>query len=200
MRSLDQQTKTSGDVDSSLPSRRKRYLSKEDEGPTHSYRLRRTIVLVILAALVAAVMTNVKGQLTRVDERRRKSSSDLESIHHKVDQQRTEFELGVNHDRELAQGVSMDVGHTDVLHQHFEGWIWLMPDRKTIWIHSCGIQQPLTFCSQGDDRPRELVITRVTKYSVIGYVLTPQERPAATSNTALFTPDGLAVADFQGAR
>ena len=45
----------------------------------------------------------------------------------------------------------MDVSHTDVLHQRFDGWIWLLPDHKTISIHSRGVQQPLTFYSQGDE-------------------------------------------------
>jgi hypothetical protein len=148
----------------------------------------------------AAVMTDVKGQLARVDERSSQSRSDLASIHRRVDRERTEFELGVNHDRELAQGVNMDVTHTDVLHQRFDGWMFLMPDRKTIWIHNRGLQQPLTFYSQGDDRPRELVITRVTKYSIVGYVLTPRERAAVTTGASRVAPDGSALADSPSAR
>jgi chaperonin cofactor prefoldin len=129
----------------------------------------------------SAAMADVDHRIESVDQRGRQSASDLESIHRKVDQERTEFEVGVNHDRELAQGVSMDVSHTDVSHQRFDGWIWLMPDRKTIWLHSRGIQQPVLFYAEGDARRRELVITRVTKYSVIGYILMPRQNIPATS-------------------
>jgi hypothetical protein len=129
----------------------------------------------------SAAMADVDGRIARVDQRSSESASDLESIHRKVDQERTDFEVGINHNRELAQGVSMNASHTDVLHQRFDGWIWLMPDRKTIWLHSRGIQQPLTFYTEGDARPRELVITRVTKYSLIGYILMPRQNVAATS-------------------
>jgi hypothetical protein len=65
--------------------------------------------------------------------------------------------------------------------QRFDGWVWLMPDRRTIWIHSRGLQQPLVFYNQGDDRPRELVVTRVTRYSVVGYVLEPKENGPLTA-------------------
>jgi predicted nucleic acid-binding Zn-ribbon protein len=128
-----------------------------------------------------AAMADIDGRIARVDQRSSQSASDLESIHRKVDQERTDFEVGINHDRELAQGVSMDVSHTDALHQRFDGWIWLMPDRKTIWLHNRGIQQPVTFYTEGDARPRELVVTRVTKYSLIGYILMPRQNVVATS-------------------
>ncbi len=139
-----------------------------------------------------AAMADADRRIASVDQRSSQSASDLQSIHRKVDQQRMEFEVAVNHDRELAQGVSMDVSHTDVLHQRFEGWIWLMPDRKTIWLHSRGIQQPLTFYTEGDQRPRELVITRVTKYSVIGYILMPRQNAADTTGASRFDTRGLA--------
>ncbi len=143
-------------------------------------------------------MADVDRQIARVDQRSSQSASDLDSIHRKVDRERTEFEVAVNHDRELAQGVSMDVNHTDVVHQRFDGWIWLMPDRKTIWLHSRGIQQPLTFYTAGDERPRELVITRVTKYSVIGYILMPRQNAGATGGTSRVDTRGLAAAASQG--
>ena len=131
------------------------------------------------------------ARLAGVDQRSSQSTTDLESVHRKIDQERTGFELAVNHDRELAQGVNLNVSHTDVLHQRFDGWIWLLPDHKTISIHSRGVQQPLTFYSQGDERPRELVITRVTKYTVIGYILQPRPNGTVPSDSA---PDTAAVA------
>jgi uncharacterized protein (DUF342 family) len=98
-----------------------------------------------------ATLTSLNQQIARVDQQSDQSKSDLESLHRRVDQELIGFEAGVNHDRELAPGVNMDVSHTDVSHQRFSGWVWLMPDRKTIWIHGRGLQQPLVFYSQGDD-------------------------------------------------
>jgi hypothetical protein len=122
-----------------------------------------------------ATLAGLDRRIARVDQRSDKSRSDLESLHRRVDREQIGFEVAVNHDRELAPGVNLDVSHTDISHQRFDGWVWLMPDRRTIWIHGRGLQQPLVFYNQGDDRPRELVVTRVTKYSVVGYVVEPKE-------------------------
>ena len=147
-----------------------------------------------------ATMASLNHDMARIDQRSGQSASDLESIHRKVDQRRIGFELAVNHARELAPGVNMDVSHTDVSHQRFDGSMWLMPDRRTIWIHGRGLQEPLVFYNEGDDRPRELVVTRVTKYSVIGYVLAPRENatPASISSTGLNSPDSVALLQSEG--
>ena len=147
-----------------------------------------------------ATMASLNRQIARVDQRSDQSAIDLESIHRKVDQKRIGFEVAVNHVRELAPGMNIDVSHTDVSHQRFDGSVWLMPDRRTIWIHGRGLQQPLVFYNEGDDRPRELVVTRVTKYSVIGYVLAPRENggPVPVASTALNSPDSIAVLQPEG--
>jgi len=126
-------------------------------------------------------MASMNQEIGYIGQRSDQNTSDLESIHRKVDQTRIGFEVAVNHERELAPGVNMDVTHTDVSHQRFDGWVSLAPDRRTIWIKGRGLQQPLTFYNQGDERPHELVVTRVTKYSVIGYVLAPRENAAPAS-------------------
>ncbi len=147
-----------------------------------------------------AVVANLGHQLANVDQRSSQSTADLESVHRKIDRERTGFELALNHDRELAQGVNLNVSHTDVLHQRFDGWLWLLPDHKTISIHSRGVQQPLSFYSQGDERPRELVITRVTKYSVIGYILQPRQNATAPNGASGSDTAALAVRDFQATK
>jgi hypothetical protein len=70
----------------------------------------------------------------------------------------------------------LQVNRTNVGYQRFEGWVFLMPDRRTIWVHDQGVQRPVEFYSREDRRPRELVITRVTKYSVVGYLLLPESK------------------------
>jgi len=147
-----------------------------------------------------ATMASLNREIARIDQRSGQSQSDLESIHRKVDRERIGFELAVNHDRELAPGVNMDVSHTDISHQRFDGWLWLTPDRRTMWIHGRGLQQPLVFYSQGDDRPRELVVTRVTKYSVVGYLLVPREHAAGPpiSSAAQTSGGGSAFSGSEG--
>ena len=62
---------------------------------------------------------------------------------------------------------------TNTAYRRVNGWLWLMPDRRTVWIRGQNVQQPVIFYTQEDPRLRELVITHVTKNSVAGYVLLP---------------------------
>jgi hypothetical protein len=107
-------------------------------------------------------------------ERSDQNDRDLATVHSKVDRERIDFELDVNHDRQLAPGISLAVNHTDVHHQRFNGRVWLGPERQTLWIRGQGLQQPLVFYTKSDEQPRELVITRVTRSAVVGYLLLPR--------------------------
>jgi len=49
------------------------------------------------------------------------------------------------------------------------GWMWLMPDRRAIWLRD-QMQGPVIFYGHEDGKRRELVITRVTPNSVTGYL------------------------------
>jgi predicted nucleic acid-binding Zn-ribbon protein len=118
----------------------------------------------------------VDEQLASLDQQVKGDNRELAAVRTQIERRRVEFEAGTNHTRDLAPGVTLQVSHTNVNQQRFDGWVFLMPDRRTVWVHGQGLQQPLVFYSQGDGRPRELVITRVTKYSVIGYVLLPESR------------------------
>lgn len=113
-------------------------------------------------------------RVTTAGQRFDQNDRDLAAVHSKVDRERVDFELDVNHDRQLAPGISFALNHTDVHHQRFNGRVWLMPDRRTLWIRGQGLQQPLVFYTESDERPRELVITRVTRSAVAGYLLLPR--------------------------
>ena len=121
-------------------------------------------------------LNRVDEQLASLDQQVKGGKSELAAVQTQIEHRRVEFEAGANHTRELAPGVTLQVSRTNVNQQRFDGWVFLMPDRRTMWVRGQGLQQPLVFYSREDSRPRELVITRVTKYSVIGYVLLPESR------------------------
>jgi len=81
------------------------------------------------------------------------------------------FNVPMNHSRQLAPGISVGVTATDAGLQQMNGWMWLMPDRRTVWLHDQGVQSPRVFYDYKDGRRRELVITRVTRDSVMGYLI-----------------------------
>ena len=79
------------------------------------------------------------------------------------------FSLTKRHSRQLAPGISIGIDETDADSQVVKGWLWVMPDRHTIWLKDQPAHEPLVFSQNGERR--ELMITRVTDSSVTGYLL-----------------------------
>lgn len=121
-------------------------------------------------------LANLDQRVATIDQQTGESSRQLDAVRNKLARDRVDFELGVHHNREIAPGITLDVSHTDVLHQRYDGYVWVMPDRRTVWVRSQGLQKPLVFYSKADERPRELVVTRVTKNSIVGYLLLPPDK------------------------
>ena len=86
------------------------------------------------------------------------------------------FEVSTNHSRRLSNGILLGLTTTDVSHHRVNGWMWVMPDRRTIWLHNHSAKEPVTFYGRWDGKRRELVITGVTRTSVQGYLLLPGQR------------------------
>jgi LPXTG-site transpeptidase (sortase) family protein len=94
-----------------------------------------------------------------------------QTIKSDVKPERVSFTIATDHSRQLAPGISLGVTSTDIGHHQMSGWMWLMPDRRTVWLRDHGTQDPLVFYGHGDGKRRELVITRVTANSVSGYLI-----------------------------
>ena len=92
---------------------------------------------------------------------------------HRPTVKRVTFEVSEGHSLQVSPGISFGLTGIGLSHLRVNGWIWLMPDRRTIWLRDRGTQQPVVFYGYTDGKRRELVITRVTTNSVIGYVLLP---------------------------
>lgn len=135
-------------------------------------------------------------QVSLLHNRMDHGERNLDALAQRLDHRRLDFELAKKNTRELAPGVSLRVTGTDVRRQQIDGWVWLMPDRRTLWVRDLGLQQPLIFYHKDSDDPSQLVITRVTKDAVIGYLLLPAgsqatfgasaegKKPAASGSTA----------------
>ena len=115
------------------------------------------------------------AQLQQSEEADRR---DVDAIGHKLAEHRIDFEISKNHSRELAEGISLDITSTNLLHRSASGWLWVMPDRRTIWLKGQNSGEPVVFYGHEDGQKRELVITNVTKDSVTGYLLLPGESSA----------------------
>ena len=79
------------------------------------------------------------------------------------------FQVGKSRSRQLAPGISVGVTDIDVLAGRVDGWLSVMPDRRTVWLRNQKTQEPLTFYQDGEKR--ELTIARVTRDGASGYLL-----------------------------
>jgi sortase A len=84
------------------------------------------------------------------------------------------FEVPVKHSRTLAPGISLGVTDIDVASRTVDGWMWLMPDRRTIWLKRQYANSPLLFFGREDGRERDLVITSISKGVAKGYLVVPR--------------------------
>lgn len=121
-------------------------------------------------------------QLAALAEQMGSKTREVAALSKKLDVKRVDFEVTRNHTGPLTDEISLSVTGTDVSHRRITGWMWVMPDRRTIWLHGQGAQQPVVFYGYQDGKRRELVITNVARDSVTGYLLLPGD--SDTSLTA----------------
>ncbi len=112
-------------------------------------------------------------QLASLNEQIDRETRDAEDLAKKLAIKRVDFEVTRNHSQELTRGVSLEITGGDISHRRVTGWMWVMPDRRTIWLRGQEAQQPVVFYGYPDGQRRELVITNVTRGSVTGYLLLP---------------------------
>jgi sortase A len=85
------------------------------------------------------------------------------------------FTITKDHSRQLAPGISLGLTATDVRDHRVDGWMWLMPDRRTVWLKSQQVQEPFVFYSGPGGKKRELEITAINQNSITGFLMMPAE-------------------------
>ncbi len=126
---------------------------------------------------------NRDRQLASVNDQVGLATRNVEGLAKKLEVKRVNFEVTRNQSQQIAEGVSLGLTGTDVSHRRVTGWMWVMPDRRTIWLNRQSAQQPVVFYGYQDGKRRELVITNVARNSVTGYLLLPGDgdsTPAAS--------------------
>jgi hypothetical protein len=109
---------------------------------------------------------------------------EVASVAKSIEVRRVDFEASRNHTRQLAPGISLCVTATDVSRRRINGWMWVMPDRRTVWLKDHGALQPVIFYSKADGKKREVVFTHLTRDSVVGYLLLPGTAPVEGARDA----------------
>jgi hypothetical protein len=163
----------------------------------------RTSVLDARLRQVESEQTAQRSQLAQVEDSfhqeiasaREEAGRDLSSAHReaednarnlatlsqRLDRERVDFEVAKGRATELVPGISLQINGTNNVYQHFRGSLWLLQDHRTMWLRDESVHQPVRFYHREGGEPYELVVTDVTKHSVIGYLLVPKGQEAAVS-------------------
>ena len=120
-------------------------------------------------------------RLVSLQDSAQRNRQRVDAIDNRLAMNRIDFEVAKGHSRELAPGISLGITGTDVAFRRVTGWMWVLPDRRTVWLRQQGAQEPVEFYSYTDGKKRELVITNVAKGAVAGYLLIPKEAAAPES-------------------
>jgi len=123
-------------------------------------------------------------RMSRLDRDLQDNRSALQNLEQALAVSRVDFEIAKGRSHKVVGGVMVNVAKTDVARRRVSGWMWILPDRKTLWLRDQGVMRPVTFYSDADGKRREVVFTRVTRDSAIGYVLIPAEGTSEQANLA----------------
>ena len=119
--------------------------------------------------------SGTEGKLAALEAFEQRDRQEMEFLNRQLAVRRIDFEVDKGHNYELAPGISLEISGTDVAYRRVTGWMWVLPDHRTIWLRQQDAQQPVAFYSNQDGKKRELVITGVTHKSAVGYLLLPDD-------------------------
>jgi predicted nucleic acid-binding Zn-ribbon protein len=124
---------------------------------------------------------STQGQVSRLQNRMLESDNRVDALSYTVERRRVDFELKRDRAEEIISGIHLTVTRTDVARQKIDGWVQVAG--RIVWLHDENAQQPIALASVGEERPYQLVFTRVADNSATGYMLVPSA-PGAPVNTA----------------
>jgi len=121
--------------------------------------------------------------LSGVHQQVENNARNLDSLSQRLDRDRVNFEVAKGRTTELVPGISLQIKGTSNRYQRFHGSLTLLRDRQTLWLQDAGVDQPVRFYPKEGGEPDELVVTDVTKHSVIGYLLVPARQQPTVGDT-----------------
>jgi uncharacterized protein YoxC len=132
----------------------------------------------------AGAIAAANRQVAAVAERQARDRGDFDAWSTRTARRRVDFEVSKGQPREVVPGVTVGVHNTNVSYQRANGWV-SAPDRRVIWLRDQRVQEPVVLFSDKEGRAHELVLTRVSRDAVIGYVVLPAEAaPAQLASSA----------------
>ncbi len=133
---------------------------------------------------LAVARASYTQELAALHEQQISSQREIDSLTDMLSREQIAFVAEKNHDAEVVQGVSLHLTGTDQAHQRFRGWIWIEGIRRRIWVRDHPTELPVVFYPKSGETAYELVVTKVNREGVSGYLLVPANASTAQQNVA----------------
>lgn len=104
------------------------------------------------------------------------NADNLYALSNSLQRQEVRFEVAKGQTTELTPGISLNLGGTNVEHQRFHGYLWLLEDHRFVWLKDQNVNQSVQFYHKAGGAPYDLVVTDVSKDFVLGYLLIPKDQ------------------------
>ncbi len=133
---------------------------------------------------LASVNAGYTRELAALHQQQFSNQQEIDSLNNVLSTDQISFEAAKNHDEEIGRGVALHLTGTDLAHQRFRGWIRIAGSPRTIWVRSHPAELPVVFYPKPGGEAYELVVTKVNRGAVSGYLLLPNERNSGQPNVA----------------
>jgi predicted nucleic acid-binding Zn-ribbon protein len=130
-----------------------------------------------------AALSGAKGELTGAIAR---THDELVALAHRTDRDYFEFSLPRRHSRQKIGTVMVELEKTDTKRNTFT--MNLYADDKRIQRRDKALDEPVYFLVRGATTPLELVVNRLSKNSIAGYLSTPKGFFPTTPNVLAQRP------------
>ncbi len=107
-----------------------------------------------------------------------RSAGRIDTLERLRKNQRVDFELAAHRTQHLLPGVTLAVDSIDPRYQRYSGYVYLLTDRRYVWIKNQDAQSPVLIYPKAGGQALRLVVNQVTKRDVTGYLLVPESQAA----------------------
>jgi hypothetical protein len=129
------------------------------------------------------------SELVALREKQGVENRELVSLSSLLAVQQVTFEIHKNQTAGVAPGVSLKLTAANVRRQQFDGWIHSTSGNQNIFVQNQGVLRPVMFCPNDHDQAMELVVTKVSKDSVAGYLLIPAKNVRNNGSDSVASAD-----------
>jgi len=134
---------------------------------------------------IAAVRDEDSSNLSGIRQQEEANKNDVHALSQKLARERIDFELPKGQTKQLTPEISLQLSGVNQSHQRYRGSLEMLQDRRTVWLRDRSTHEPVRFFPDNAGEPYELVVTSVTKQSVIGYLLVPSKSGTASPSGPL---------------